>query len=311
MKVEFWGVRGSLPTPLSPDQLLSKICAVVQRITPADLESSDSRERFVNSLPASLKSTIGGNTACVEMLNKNNTLFIMDAGSGIRSLGKKYGSVKNLVCHIFISHFHWDHIQGLPFFDPIYNPSTEIHFYSCHPDCEKLLRDQMEYCYFPVPLSSCTKNMHFHIVKEGEPFVVDGVTVNTKKMFHPSDSYSYSFEEDGKKFVYATDLEIQPGDSNDGTQTSVFSDADVLVLDSQYTVEEGFIKESWGHSTFNKGIDFGLSWGVKNIYLFHHDPTYDDKKIHSILESAKWYLDYGGNKSLNVHIASEGTSITL
>ena len=144
MFIQFWGVRGSLPTPLSPEKLKSKISAIVQRITPADLESADSRELFIRNLPDTLISTVGGNTACVELVNSTGTEFILDAGSGIRLLGKKLAKAKTNVIHIFLSHFHWDHIQGIPFFDPIYNPNVEIHFYYPGDKIKEYLSEQMK-----------------------------------------------------------------------------------------------------------------------------------------------------------------------
>ena len=157
MYVQFWGVRGSLPTPLSSDQIKSKISAIVQRISASDLVSTDSRENFIQNLPESLTSTVGGNTACIEAVNAAGTEFILDAGSGIRLLGKKLAKAKTKVIHIFISHFNWDHIQGLPFFDPIYNPNVEIHFYYPGDNIREYLSMQMQSPFFPVTLDSCTK----------------------------------------------------------------------------------------------------------------------------------------------------------
>lgn len=313
MFIQFWGVRGSLPTPLSSDQLKSKISAIVQRISPSDLESPDSRERFIENLPEYISSTVGGNTACVEVINSSGTEFILDAGSGIRQLGKKLAKSQNKVFHIFISHFHWDHIQGLPFFDPIYNPTVEIHFYYPGNMTKSFLSAQMNTPYFPVPMESCTKKMFFHDISNQNKFMIDGTEISWQKMNHPGSSYAYSFTEKDAKFIYATDTELRQEDlKEDSPDISFFRSADVLILDAQYTVEEAFEKENWGHSSFNKTIDFSVIRKVKNLYLFHHDPTYSDKKINSILSSARWYIDYIGKKSkINVYIASEGKCIEI
>ena len=313
MFVQFWGVRGSLPTPLSYDQLISKISAIVQRISPADLVNADSRERFIQKLPESLISTVGGNTACVEMVNANGTEFILDAGSGIRLLGKKLAKAQKKVFHIFLSHFHWDHIQGIPFFDPIYNPNVEIHFYYPGDKIKEYLSEQMKFPYFPVTLDACTKKMYFHDISETKTFTIDGTEVSWQKMNHPGSSYSYSFIDKGRKFIYATDTELRQEDiSASSPDVPFFRGADVLILDAQYTVEEAFEKENWGHSSFNRTIDFSVARDVRNLYLFHHDPTYSDRKIESILSSARWYLDYIGKTSkMNVYIASEGKNIEI
>ena len=115
MRYKFWGVRGSVPTSLSSDKLMSKIHSILQQISVSDLESVTSREKFISSLPKWVTSTVGGNTTCFEVGISEKEVFIFDAGTGIRELGKKLISEKNLKIHIFISHFHWDHIQGLPF----------------------------------------------------------------------------------------------------------------------------------------------------------------------------------------------------
>ena len=313
MYIQFWGVRGSLPTPLNTDQLISKISAIVQRISPADLENADTREHFIQNLPELLTSTVGGNTACVEAVNASGTEFILDAGSGIRLLGKKLAKAKTNVIHIFLSHFHWDHIQGLPFFDPIYNPSVEIHFYYPGDKIREHLAMQMQSPFFPVPLESCTKKMFFHDISQTKTFFIDGTEISWQQMNHPGKSYAYSFVDPGCKFIYATDTELRQEDlSLSNPNIPFFRGADVLILDAQYTVEEAFIKENWGHSSFNRTIDFSVARDVKNLYLFHHDPTYSDKKIDRILSSARWYLDYIGKTSkMNVYVASEGKYIEI
>ncbi|MCR4940639.1 MAG: MBL fold metallo-hydrolase [Treponemataceae bacterium] len=313
MQIRFWGVRGSLPTPLSSDQLKSKISAIVQRISPADLENADSREMFIERLPEFISSTVGGNTACVEVRNNAGATFILDAGSGIRLLGKKLAKSTTKVFHIFISHFHWDHIQGLPFFDPIYNPEVEIHFYYPGDKTHEYLSAQMQSPFFPVSLENCTKKLYFHDISKIKKLTLEGTEISWQKMNHPGTSYAYSFFECGHKFIYATDTELRQEDLlQNSPDIQFFRHADVLVLDAQYTVEEAFVKANWGHSSFNLTIDFSVMRDVKNLYLFHHDPTYSDKKIDSILSSARWYLDYIGKKSkMNVYIASEGKCIEI
>lgn len=312
MYMQFWGVRGSLPTPLTPQQIRSKISAVVQRISPDDIINSDTRQRFIDMLPETISGTIGGNTACVELVNKKGTVFILDAGSGIRALGKKYAGKKPGVFHIFFSHFHWDHIQGLPFFDPIFNPNTEIHIYTPVENAKQLLSDQMESPYFPVPLSACTKKIYFHQVTPMEPFEIDGTIIEAKRMHHPGGSYSYLFKEDDKKIIYATDVELQPDDYLKGNPNySFFGNADILILDAQYTVEEVIVKENWGHSSFSHATDFATAMKVKKLYLFHHDPMYDDKKIHTIMKTADWYMKHNRKSETEVYAASEGMEITV
>ena len=183
MNLKFWGVRGSIPSPLSSQKFMSKIQAIIQQISVSDLQSMNTRERFISQLPKWLTSTVGGNSPCVELSISDNEVFIFDAGSGIRELGKVLIENSNCKIHIFLSHFHWDHIQGLPFFDPLYNPNFEIHFYSVKSDLEKFLSEQMKSPFFPVEFSNISKNFKFHRIKEGEEFLISGYKINIKNMF--------------------------------------------------------------------------------------------------------------------------------
>ena len=314
MKIRFWGVRGSIPTPLSPEQVQAKITAAVSRITPRDLESEDSRMRFLATLPPWIFGTVGGNTSCVELKADDGTEIILDAGSGLRALSKTGLPPEDKHYNLFFSHFHWDHIQGIPFFEQTFSPKTKIDVYSTFPDAERILAEQSRRPYFPKNgCWDCVKNQFtFHLVKEGEPFMLNSLRVVCHKMKHPGNSYSWSFQEKGKKFIYATDVELQQRDFDKSIpQNHFFSDADVLVLDSQYTVAESMAKENWGHSTFCYALDFAELWNVKRLYLFHFEPTYDDKKIDYILQSGRTYESYKSQSSVSLQLAKEGLEIEL
>jgi len=312
--IHFWGVRGSIPTPLTPAQVQAKIAAVVARITPQDIQSEDAKEKFLASLPSYLFGTVGGNSACVELKSDNGTEFVLDCGSGLRAMCKNGTPPADKHYNILMSHFHWDHIQGIPFFDASFNPATKIDFYSTFPAAERILAEQSRCPYFPKSGSwdSVKKQFTFHLLQEGVPFEISGVKINTHKMKHPGNSFSYSFEENGKKFIYATDVELQEIDfSKDRKSNYFFENADVVILDSQYTVEEAIQKENWGHSAFCYAIDFANTWHIKKLYLFHHEPTYDDKKIFSILQSARMYASYTAHTDVQVFLAIEGQEIEI
>jgi len=313
MDIRFWGVCGSIPTPLTSQQVRTKIEAVVQRISSKDIISPDARERFLSTLPEYIYGTTGGNTACVEIRDSKGNVFLLDAGSGIREYSKSGLPANNDTYHVFFSHFHWDHIQGLPFFDQAYKKDCKLIFYSAFPAAKKVLEKQMDLPFFPVQFdTSFNAAISFNCVKPGEPFMVGNCVVVSKKMSHPGNSYSYSFEENGRKIIYATDVELSEKDVLDSEENrAFFMNADVIILDTQYTVEEALYKVNWGHSAFSNAVDFASKWNIKKLYLFHHEPTYDDKKLNTILQSAQWYTKYVVNSDLEICIAKEGLSFNL
>ncbi len=312
MKVVFWGTRGSLPAPLSAEDVQAKINAAVMRIREADIKSPDARQKFLSSLPQSIYGTVGGNTPCVQIVSKSGGNLILDAGSGIRGLAANTPIPKSKRYTILLSHLHWDHIQGFPFFAPIFNPEVTLDIYSPFSNMAECLARQMRPPFFPVEFSSVKQRMNFYAITPGTEFEVAGVKVNCCKMCHPGASYSYSIREDGKKFIYATDMELYiESHIHDPLVEKVFRDADVACFDSQYTLGEAVEKINWGHSPFAYAVDFASEMGVKNLYLFHHDPSHSDKKLNSILQSAQWYAKFIARKAVNVKLAVERTEIEL
>lgn len=314
MKIHFWGVRGSLPAPLTAEQVQAKISTVVERITAKDIESEESKMRFLASLPQWLYGTVGGNTPCVEIVSDSGKQFILDCGSGLREFGVHGNKPEDKHYNILVSHFHWDHLQGIPFFGPTFDKNSKIDFYSAFPAAERILADQNRCPYFPQngAWENVGKQFNFHLIKELEPFYVDGVKITCKKMKHPGNSYSYSFEENGKKIIYGTDVELQDSDFDlENKKNEFFKDADVLIMDSQYTGEEAIAKANWGHSIFSYVVDFANTWKTKKLYFFHHEPTYNDKKIYSILKAAKWYQEYSKMEGPEIELAIEGQEIEL
>lgn len=317
MNIHFWGVRGSVPTPVSSQQIRAKIIAALQRIKPDDIKSDESKEKFVSSLPWWITGTVGGNTPCVEVTLRSSEKLIFDAGTGMRVMGKLADKPSDGHYHLFMSHFHWDHIQGLPFFDSVYNPNIIFEVYSPYKDMEEYFRKQMIYPYFPVDFSAIQKHINFHVIESGQIIEIGDAKITCTKMSHPGDSYSYAVIEKNeagveKKFVYATDIELGSKDFvHTEERSTVFDYADVVLIDSQYTVEEALQKENWGHSAFCYAVDFAEAWKIKKMFMFHHEPTYDDRKLNTILESARWYANYVSGGNLEIEIAVEGSIYEL
>jgi len=313
MNIRFWGVRGSIPTPTAPFRIKSKISAIVEQITAEDLESAESRERFLAGLPPWLFGTVGGNSPCVSVsFDDSDECIVFDCGSGIRDMGNAQANEKRKASqfHIFLSHFHWDHIQGLPFFGPAYNPAIKMDFYSPVEGIENILSGQMVHPYFPIQIGAMGASKTFHHMEK--EVKAAGHTISFKKMNHPGDSYAYCVNENGKRFIYATDTELTSEDFLVNDENSAFfKGADMIVIDCQYTPGEAVSKFNWGHSAFSFAVDFAVNWEIKHMVLFHHDPTYDDQKLYGILQSARWYLEKMNVKGIELTLAYEGLEISI
>ncbi|MDR2630787.1 MAG: MBL fold metallo-hydrolase [Spirochaetaceae bacterium] len=313
MRIHFWGVRGSLPSPQLPSQIKSKISSVLERLKPSDLESAESKERFLAELPPWLFGTIGGNTPCVSIkVDGFKGFIIFDSGSGLREMGIAMAKEKPkpIHYHLFYSHFHWDHIQGLPFFNPAYDPSVSVDFYSPVENFKNALCEQMAPPYFPAPMDAMSSKKTFHCITG--KVMVNSLEISFKKMNHPGGSYAYGVNDGKHRFIYATDTELSATDfiRND-ENAAFFGGVDIIALDSQYTLGEAIEKYNWGHSAFSMAVDFAANWGIKHVVLFHHDPTYDDRKLVNILQSARWYTERMGIKGIEISLATEGLELTL
>jgi phosphoribosyl 1,2-cyclic phosphodiesterase len=291
----------------------SKISAILERLTPDDLESPETLESFLANLPPWLIRTVGGNTSCVEVrLDSDDEIIILDAGSGIRELGHSAARRRPAPSrfHIFFSHFHWDHIMGLPFFGPAFNPSNTVEFYSPIADMEAALEGQMANPYFPVHMDAMAAKDKFFLM-DG-PIELMGAVITYRKLNHPGDAYSFKIEHGKRKFIYATDIELTANDFEKNEENSSYFDgADLIVIDCQYTLGEAIKKYNWGHSAYSLAVDFAAHWNIKHMVLFHHDPAYDDHKLFGILQSAKLYSERMNIKGIKLSLAMEGMEITL
>lgn len=318
MKVKFWGVRGSVPVPLTNMQLQRKISAIVHRIKPEDLKSPEAREIFLSKLPDFIFSTIGGNTTCLQVSLEDDTMIIIDAGTGIRELGT-YLSETNCHIrhyHIFFSHFHWDHIQGLPFFAPqVYDSRCSITFYSPVPNFREIISNQMRAPYFPITIDSFNAKINF-VTLSTEPDN-DGITLGNGKITykavnHPGGCYSYKIEENNKSFIFSTDVELRETDFVKSAENLKFyENISLMILDAQYTFDEALEKYNWGHSSFSLGVDFASDWKMKKLALFHHEPLYEDKKIYDILKKARSYAENTYAYSPEIIVAREGLELEV
>jgi len=283
--LKFWGVRGSIPAPG----------------------------------PSTLR--YGGNTSCLE-LRSNDHFFILDAGSGIRELGNSLMKIpQSIKAHIFISHLHWDHIQGIPFFTPAYIPGNKFTFYSAkdvNSGLRNLISGQMDSAYFPVEMDDMCADLRFEALQEGR-LEVDSIPIETIFVNHPGNALGYKLYLDDTVLVYISDNEPfespPPEEANeyigeDGSEKLIdfITGADILVHDAQYTLEEYENKITWGHSPYDYTVNLAAKAGVQKLILFHHDPLHNDEKIDEILAGAK-NIAASADSPLEIQAASEGLAL--
>lgn len=245
---------------------------------------------FLHNLPHSVNGTYRANTSCVQIEAGTKDVILCDAGTGIRDFALTLSNTAGpKTYHIFLSHLHWDHIQGFPFFAPAYQAGNKIIFHSFHKETEATIRRQMDAPCFPVPYACMQADIEFDIRDEGDSFQIEGLEISTIKQQHPGDSWGYRFKLGTKSIVYSTDAEHSPElESLDSPFIPFFQNADILILDGQYSLEEAMnSKRNWGHSNHHTAVKLASLAKVKQLVLYHHEPSYTDSEIEDILKAAK------------------------
>lgn len=292
MKVRFWGARGSIATP-GPET-----------------------------------ARYGGNTSCVTV-SDDATMIILDAGTGIRNLGIELSRVSGAQeLHLLLTHTHWDHIQGFPFFVPAFMAGTVIHIYGLAPSekpLSEVLGGQMQSEYFPVAMGELAAELVFHPLPTG-PFAVGTFHVSWCHMNHPGITVGYRLASDRGVVTYATDTEpfrrvLEPLRPSSGVGASygrirdheivrLAEGADLYIADAQYSPEEYAGKRGWGHTSTHDAVLMAWAAGARRLALFHHDPMHDDAAIDRMVQEAH-AMTAGAPSPLEVFAAAEGQEVTL
>lgn len=285
-KLVFWGVRGSTPT----------------------LERDAWR--------------YGGNTPCLELTSPDGTRFVLDCGTGSRMLGNSWAQSqadRGIEAHVLVTHYHWDHIQGIPFFHPLFQSQNRFHFYSFQskylgPDSlRQVLAAQLASPYFPVDVSMMTAARDFHEVAGGDKWEIHGTRITAGWLNHPQGCLGYRLDTAGGSVVYATDNE--PGVPEfDQNLRQLAQGADVLIYDAQYSPEQlASTRKGWGHSSWLEGVKIAREAKVRNLVLFHHDPDSSDKTVDGFLSAARQEFPstWAATEGMTIALSERGVNVTL
>ncbi len=318
MLVRFWGTRGSIPVALTSSDIRRKVETALSMAIAKGVNSPDKLRTFIdNDLDFSVSQTYGGHSPCVEIETVRAEYLVCDMGSGARAFGSRIMAAQKsepTVVNVLMSHVHWDHIMGFPFFAPAYVPGARIRIFGCHDVVEKAFRLQQSAPCFPVEFSRLTADIEFVKLEAGRSVDIAGYRVTPKLQRHTGDSYGYRIERDGKAIVYSTDSEHK---LEDPTETESFVDffrnADLVIFDAMYSLLDAVsVKEDWGHSSNMVGVELAQLANVKHLCMFHHEPAFNDERIQSVLnETIRFEQLTRGSRPLIVSAAFDGMEIEV
>jgi phosphoribosyl 1,2-cyclic phosphodiesterase len=318
MKVKFWGTRGSIPVALTAADIRRKLHAAFVTAIGQDLSTEAKIESHLDSLGFDITGTYGGHTSCVQIDLGTSEHVICDFGNGARPLAQamlgRFGPASPQTYHVFMSHVHWDHIMGFPFFTPVYIPGNRIVIHSCHAHVEEAFRRQQEPMSFPVEFGQLAATIEFVVLQPDQTYDIAGMKVRAQKQHHSGDSYGWRFEHGGKTLIYSTDSE-HPVDDIAGQAAIVdfFRDADAVIFDAMYSLAEATsVKADWGHSSNIVGVELCQQAKAKRLLMFHHEPANDDLKLGELLDETRRYEEITREEpGLEVMTVWDGLEITL
>jgi CheY-like chemotaxis protein/phosphoribosyl 1,2-cyclic phosphodiesterase len=310
------GADGYLTKPVRPNELLRTALRLIEDV----MEVAYWGVRGTLPVPGPRTARYGGNTCCVTLSLPSEALFVFDAGTGLKALSDSIVAQgrSRISGHLFISHPHWDHINALPFFAPLYVPGNAFEILGApqgETDVRKMVSDQMDGVYFPVTIREFGARLSFRDLTEGT-YQIEGATVRTKLLTHPGQCLGYRVEYCGRAFCYVTDNELYPeGHPQFNPQyreqlEEFVHGADLLVTDACYTDDEYKRKHGWGHSNVSEATKFAAQAQVKALHLYHHDPDQTDVDIDAKLLHAQTLLTQLGSQTI-VTAPAEGQTFYI
>lgn len=322
MRTKIWGCRGSLPTALKASAVRQKLVSVLKAADGRRFADDAEIESFLDAeVDFPDRGTFGGASSCVEVDMSADEFMVCDMGSGLREFGldslRRVGETgRKKVYNIFLSHPHWDHIMGFPFFVPAFMPDSTIRIHGGHDTIEWVLKRQQDSPCFPVPIDFMPSTKEFYVMEPGEVLDVAGYRVSLVEQYHHGTSYGYRFERDGKAVVYSTDSEHKLEEMDKEQRFVDFFDrADLVIFDTMYSLADAIsVKEDWGHSSNAVAVDLCHLAKVRRLCMFHHEPVFDDRMIHDIHHETIRYeelMRLDGHVPLEVLCAYDGFEIDV
>lgn len=293
MKVTFRGVRGSIPTPG----------------------------------PSTLK--YGGNTTCIEIRTAADDLIILDAGTGIHALAQRLDPKRPIQAHIFISHTHWDHIQGLPFFTPIFRPGNQIDIYGgldpvTGEGIERCMKVQLQYSFFPIREAELKTKLSYHTLLPGKTVTAGTASITPTILNHPVLNFGYRVECDGRSLFFTGDYEppyniYQPDepdhdeyqghvDAKLAEVAAAMANVDALIVDSSYTDQEYLNKRGWGHGTYRSALTMASQANAAKLFFTHHEPGRTDQDLDRLFHQLR---QENHDAPFRIEMAREGVEYTF
>lgn len=296
VKIKFWGVRGSLPSAPPPEQLTQDFENLMRQFFKSGFKDATEIKEFINQQTIPRIGGYGAATTCAE-LNTPKQQIIFDGGTGLRHLSEEMmkgpaGKGKADI-HIFMTHFHWDHMLGIPFFAPHFIKGNNIHYYAVQDDLEAMVKIKFTKPMFPVAYEHLPCKIHYHKLEPRKPVTIGDVEITPYQLDHPDPCWGFRVETHGKVYAHCVDTEgTRTSRESLGPDLPLYQGVDLMFFDAQYTLPELAEKANWGHSAAQLGLDIAFRENIKSVLFAHHDPGANTDQIFELRNQTREYYDW-------------------